>query len=165
MKLISMTDFVLEQEKEWKPVFGFEGYYEVSDIGRCRSVERDIIYNNDEKTRKGVWKGKILKPTLKEDGYLRYNLSKEGKITRILAHRMVALAFLQNPENKRVVNHKDSIRHNNVLNNLEWATDSENVLHSYKKGNRKEKFYGHCCIKKDIKLDILISLKTFVLNL
>ena len=52
MKLISMTDFVLEQEKEWKPVFGFEGYYEVSDIGRCRSVERDIIYNNDEKQEK-----------------------------------------------------------------------------------------------------------------
>ncbi len=156
-RLISMVEI-------WKPVVGFETFYECSNLGRCRSLPREIIYKSDKKSRVGKWKGKILKPSKKEDGYLRYNLYINGKLKRYSAHRMVAQAFIPNHKNKRCVNHKDSNKSNNKVDNLEWVTDSENVLYSYQHGNRDKKFYGHCCVRKQIKLEKLISLKSLVLN-
>ena len=165
--LKSTTDFLLEQEElveEWRAVIGFEGLYEVSNIGRCRSLPREINYQNDFVKRVGNWKGKLLKPTKKEDGYLRYNLSIKGKTTRYYAHRMVALAFVLNLKNKKYVNHIDSVRDNNLMTNLEWVTNSENLLHSYKHGNRIIKFYGQCCVKNPINLTNLISLNDYVVK-
>ena len=158
MKLISMT------EEVWKPVVGYEKYYEISNYGNCRSLSRKIEYKSDSKKRKGLWKGKLLKPIKTEYGYLKYQFCINGVCKRFFAHRVVAIAFLDNKKNKKCVNHIDANRENNMVDNLEWATDSENVYHSYNHGNRDKKFYGICCVKKEIKLKTLISLKDFVLK-
>lgn len=158
MKLMSMV------EEIWKPVVGYEKYYEISNYGNCRSLSREIYYKSDSKNRKGLWKGKQLKPIKTEHGYLKYQFCVNSICKRFFAHRIVATAFLENKTNKRCVNHIDANRVNNMVDNLEWVTDSENVYHSYNHGNRDKKFYGICCVKKEIKLKKLISLKDFVLN-
>ena len=104
--------------EEWKPVYGYEGFYEVSTEGRVRSLPR------------ATTNGGILKPIYSKDGYASVHLSREGhdKIKRI--NRLVAEAFIPNPENKPEVNHLNGIRDDNRLCNLEWATTSENNLHA-----------------------------------
>lgn len=98
----------MEEIKEiWKPVVGYEGY-EVSSFGRVRN------------------KHKILTPYLTEKGYLRCHI--RGKWHRI--HRLVAEAFVQNPNNYSEVNHKDEDKTNNCVENLEWCNHSQNLLHS-----------------------------------
>ena len=151
-------------EEVWKPIVGYEKYYEISNYGNCRSLSRKIEYKSDSKKRKGLWKGKLLKPIKTEYGYLKYQFCINGVCKRFFAHRVVAIAFLDNKKNKKCVNHIDANRENNMVDNLEWATDSENVYHSYNHGNRDKKFYGICCVKKEIKLKTLISLKDFVLK-
>ena len=108
--------------ENWKPVVGYEGLYEVSDKGRVRSVDRI--------TRDGrFWKGRMLGQFKAGQGYLRSVLSVNGKYHHEYIHRLVAMAFIPNPENKAEVNHKDGNKHNNVVSNLEWVTKSENGLH------------------------------------
>ena len=89
--------------EEFRDIPGYEGMYEVSNLGRVR---RD---------------GKILKP-LKDSGYLQVHLSKNGIAKKVLIHRLVALAFLPNPQNLPCINHKDEDKTNNYVNNLEWCT-------------------------------------------
>lgn len=106
-------------EKElWQPVKGFEDYYEISTQGRLKSLRS----------------GKILKPRKQNQGYFSYVLSVKQKYTYRLAHVLVAEAFIPNPENKRTVNHKDSDKHNNRVDNLEWMTHSENHQHAFQNG-------------------------------
>lgn len=99
----------------WKKIEGFEDY-EVSTGGI-------VVSNKYSKIR-------ILKKEL-SNGYLRVSLSKENKVKRFLVHRLVALSFLKNEDNKECVNHKDGNKLNNSLWNLEWSTYSENEKHSY----------------------------------
>lgn len=134
-KLISMTE-------EWKSVIGYEGFYEISNFGNCKSVERIVFYNNDSKNRKAIFKSKLLKKTLTEHGYIKYRLSLDGAGKSIFAHKLVALAFIVNPDNKPQINHIDSNPKNNNANNLEWVTASENLRHSYDEGFRENKYYG-----------------------
>lgn len=103
----------------WKPVKGYEGFYEVSDHGNVKSLR----------------KNKILKQTVGvKNGYSYVGLYKEGKDKRVLVHRIVATAFIDNPMQKRTVNHKDGNKSNNCVENLEWATYSENHRHAFKNG-------------------------------
>lgn len=99
-------------QEEWRAVVGYEGLYEVSNLGRVRSLFRY------KKIVKGV-------PTNK--GYLRVTLCKD-KVHRLCSiHRLVAMAFLPNPNNYPCVNHKDEIRTNNKVDNLEWCSYKYNV--------------------------------------
>lgn len=104
----------------WKPIIGYEGLYEVSNYGNIRSLFR---YK------------KVLKPWPTSIGYLMVYLSKDNSRKAFLVHRLVASAFLENPDNKPQVNHLDEDRTNNNVSNLEWCTRKEN--HNY--GSHKKK--------------------------
>lgn len=107
----------------WKAVSGFEGFYEVSNKGNVRSLDRTV-------TRKdGVvvsFKGKRLLPRLNQDGYLQIQISKGDKIKTIRVHRLVADTFLPNPSSMPEVNHKDEDKTNNAVTNLEWCSHKYN---------------------------------------
>jgi hypothetical protein len=120
----------------WKNVKGHENYYQVSNLGRVRSKDR--------KTKNGVArfvkKGKLLKAQPNSSGYLRISIKTPQKRSRIFVHRLVAVAFVPNPEGKPHVNHKDSNYLNNRYDNLEWVTHKENMQHAIKKGRFNESF-------------------------
>ena len=106
--------------------------YQVSNLGRVKKKECTIIYSNGIKCN---YKEKILKPDLVK-GYFRVSLSKDNFQKRFLVHRLVAKYFLENKLNKPCVNHIDGNKMNNVVDNLEWCTYSENERHSYKVLNK-----------------------------
>ena len=112
----------------WKKVKGYEGIYEVSNYGNVKRVSGITGVNTK------YLNGYYLKPLDNGKGYLRVKLTTNNKSKRIMLHRIIAEAFIPNPDNKPVVNH---INHNivdNRINNLEWCTQSENVLHAVKHG-------------------------------
>lgn len=123
----------------WKSVDGFEGYYEVSDTGNVRSVDR-YITDSCGKTR--LLKGFMMKQTeatgrINSDGYYVVNLHKNHKSYVIAVHRIVATAFIENPDNYPTVNHIDGNKHNNNVRNLEWASYKTNNVHALKNALRK----------------------------
>lgn len=131
----------------WKPIVEKEGY-EVSDKGEIRSIDRVIkhVRNGVEFDRK--LKGKTRKLCETSNGYLFVVFEYKGK--SYLVHRLVANAFIPNPNNLPQVNHKDGNKKNNNVENLEWVTCSENHRHSYSKLNRKEhKLTKNVVIKAD----------------
>jgi len=111
------------QEEEWRKVVKFELHYEISNLGRLKSLGNNKF---------GIVK--ILKQSFDKYGYLAVALCVNGKIKRCTIHRLVALAFIPNMENKPTVNHKDEngTKWHNVIWNLEWATISENTIHAVK---------------------------------
>lgn len=111
----------------WKPVKGYEGFYEVSNLGRVKSLERIDRFNKK-------WKCRILKPNYVGKHYQTIGLCKNGKVSRKKVHRLVAETFVPNPYNKPQVNHIDGDKENNFANNLEWVTNAENQLHAREKG-------------------------------
>lgn len=105
-------------EEIWKPVPGYEGYYEISNTGKVRSLTRTIT-DSLGKTR--IYPGKIL--TQKNvKGYYKLQLSKDGTRKEYFVHRLLAEAFIPNPDNLPAVNHKDENKQNNNIDNLEWCT-------------------------------------------
>lgn len=111
-------------EEIWKPIPGYEGYYEVSNTGKVKSVTRIIMRSNG---RPQTWYGKIKCASSDELGYQRVDLRKEGSHKKELVHRLVAMAFLPNPDNLPIVNHKDENPSNNNVDNLEWCTQDYNI--------------------------------------
>jgi len=120
--------------ENWKPITGYEGFYEVSDLGRVRRVSGYV--NSGLKHNTKVYrKGGVLKPHIKRNGYLTVDLSKAYEVKTVSVHRLVATAFCEKPNGKEYVNHKNSIRTDNRATNLEWVTASENTLHAAKLGH------------------------------
>lgn len=113
-----------EMEEIWEPIPEYEGYYEVSNTGKVRSVTRTIIFNKTNAQH--IYYGKELSLNKRGD-YLRVCLTKNGTKKYFDVHRLVALAFLPNPGNLPIVNHKDENKTNNCVNNLEWCTYSYNT--------------------------------------
>lgn len=128
------------KKEKWKYIEGFRGIYQVSNLGNVRSIDRVIKCKNGAKK---VVKGQILSSRDDNKGYNQVDLYKNGIRTTIKIHRLVAIAFLKNPNNLPVVNHINSLRNDNRVENLEWVTFSENNFHAYKYGRRrnKEKIY------------------------
>lgn len=111
--------------EQWKPVVGYEGYYEVSDFGRVRRIDHSVktgIKHNDTK----IWRGRVLKQNKKRNGYFTVDLCKENKVKTILVHRIVATAFCPKESGKEYVNHINCDRADNRACNLEWCTDEYN---------------------------------------
>ena len=106
-------------EEIWKDIKGFEGIYQVSNLGRVKRVKT----------------GRILKSDMNSKGYLRVGLCKNSIKSNKRVHRLVAETFIPNPDNKSEVNHIDENKTNNSLDNLEWMTTKENINH----GTRNER--------------------------
>lgn len=115
-------------EEIWKDIEGYEGFYQVSNLGQIKSLDRYIKCKNGAER---YMKGRILNHTVnkKRRGYCEISLHMNGKEKRYKVHRLVALAFLPNPYNKPEVNHKDEDKENNRVDNLEWVTSKENANH------------------------------------
>lgn len=115
----------ITNEEVWKPVKeeGFEGFYEVSDHGRIRSVDRIV----EGKRGPIKYKGKLISTPLNDDGYPAFNFCYAGKKKSARVHQVVAKAFIPNPANLPEINHKDEDKANNCISNLEWCTREYNM--------------------------------------
>lgn len=116
----------MEKQETWKPINGFEGLYEISSLARVKSLA------NKGKGRRLT--DKILKISKYTNGYCGVTLSKFGRVKKYLLHRLVAKAFIENPNNKECVNHINANKDDNSVDNLEWVTYSENTLHGLSLG-------------------------------
>jgi hypothetical protein len=130
---IQVRAFFIEKimEEKWEKCIKESDDYYASNLGRIKSYRKNS-------------KGKILKQSNDFKNYKKVHISPFGKKMNIGVHRLVAYAFIANPENKKEVNHKDGNPSNNNVNNLEWVTSSENTVHSYNNGLQKrgELFYS-----------------------
>ena len=109
-----------------KPVKDYEGYYEVDQFGRVFGLDRTIIVVDGERTYEKLLTGRQMKQSIHDKGYKTVSLTKDGKTKSVFVHRIVAEAFIPNPDNLPMVNHKDEDKTNNFLENLEWCTASYN---------------------------------------
>lgn len=112
-------------EEIWKDIEGYEGLYQVSNLGNVKSLRKRI----DKGKCHRYFDEKILKPIETNRGYLRVKLCKDRKIKKIRVHRLVAEAFIKRPELE--VNHIDGNKKNNKVENLEWVTQRENKQHAW----------------------------------
>lgn len=115
--------------EKWTQIVGFEGFYEVSDLGNIRSVERTVDRPRFGKIEKLKRSAKSTKQSMNPKGYMQVVLQKGGERFCFRVHRLVAAAFCEHKQGDQV-NHINSIRHDNRAENLEWCTGKENVAHA-----------------------------------
>ena len=133
----------------WLPIKDYEGLYEVSNTGKIKALYRRV----DKGKCHREWCEHLLKYGVDGKGYFRTNLSKDGVNRTVKVHRIVAEAFIPNHENKPTVNHKDGNKQNNCVENLEWATLSEQQKHAYSNdlnSNRGEHNPAHKLATTDV---------------
>lgn len=131
---------IIQENKEWKDIKGYEGLYKISEYGDILSLK--IRHNKVNKDRSIPL---LLKPQIRNN-YFIINLCKNGKRKQYSIHRLVAENFIDNPKELNIVNHKDFNTFNNHYSNLEWCTQKENVRYSIcnmvgKEHKRKDKEY------------------------
>lgn len=118
----------------WKPVPGYEGLYEISNMGNVKSLARMKPYRDGFRR----FPGGILKPNKINGGYRLVMLTNSHTRKGFLVHRLVAESFIENPNCLPQVNHIDGNKENNTVSNLEWCTAKENMLHSVKNRLRSD---------------------------
>jgi len=142
---------MIQETEIWKPLKEYEGLYEISNMGNIRSL-----------IKKGNTKHQIRKTGVDvSTGYINVMLRKNNIPLTKRVHRLVAEAFIPNPDNKPVVNHKDGNKKNSAASNLEWMTYSENTLHSLKNGLQKKVFGDKNYITK-IKDQDVLKIREFI---
>lgn len=115
----------------WKKISKFNNQYEISNKGRIRSTYKVLFRSNG---RKHTRRSKVLKPDIKHSGYAIGAVCVDKKMISYKVHRLVAELFIPNPKNKETVNHKNGIKHDNRVENLEWATRKEQSVHARDNG-------------------------------
>ena len=160
-----VVDFQPIEGEKWKDCVGYEGIYRVSSLGRVSSYVRTVPHNN-RKTGIQQVGGTLFSLQDHELGYKIVQLFKDGKSKTCKVHALVALAFIPNPHNKKTVNHINGIRDDNRVENLEWATHSENNADRFKRQNALIQSYKHAYdltvgagINPEAVSDLLESLK------
>lgn len=129
----------------WKDIKGFEGYYQVSNLGRVRSLDRDILRHYKNKEKMVTWKGRIMALHNRRDGYPSVDLYKGHKRYEYAVHRLVAMEFVQNPKNRPEVDHINTIRTDARACNLRWVNRSENNLNPITQKRMSFARKGKCC--------------------
>jgi hypothetical protein len=130
----------MKTNEKWLPIEGFERYYEISNYGKVRRQFRKHqteLFGNPNK-----------------DGYLMVFLCTPHNKKTEYIHRLVGIHFIPNPNNKKTINHKSGIKSDNSVSNLEWSTQSENILHSFKVLKRKSPEGKQSCLKKEDVIEI-----------
>ncbi|UGO48066.1 HNH endonuclease [Bacillus phage vB_BanS_Skywalker] len=130
--------------------------YEISNTGECRSISRTMI---DKKGNIRHYKSKVLKLIVSTKGYMTINISMNSKQRKHNIHRLVALAFIPNPEGKDTVNHKNGDKTDNNVTNLEWSTNQENQIHAWETG-LKESIKGECRYNSKLKEEDVIWIRS-----
>ena len=125
------------KKEYWKPVVGYEGLYEVSNLGRVKSLK--------------FGKERILKPQKDTSGYLCVTLCKNNNQCQFKVHRLVAEAFIPNPNNLPQINHKDECKTNNIVSNLEWCDRKYNVNYGTRTEKCSKKVYQYTLDGKFVK--------------
>jgi hypothetical protein len=132
----------IEKYYSFKKINNFE-FYEVNILGVVKSIERNTIQKNGKNYKVSE---KIMLPQIDSHGYIVFGLRKNKETKKVYLHRILAESFIPNPENKPCVNHKDGVKYNNSLENLEWCTYQENNIHAFDNGLQKRgkehHFYG-----------------------
>ena len=136
----------MDNTEIWKDVFGFEGLYQVSNLGKVRSLDRLANFNGGI----GLRKGRVLKLGNNNDGYLQVALSKDGKQTTFVVHRLVYEAFNGKIPEGMQVNHIDEDKTNNSIENLNVMTSSENINWGTGNERRAKSMINHKSLSKPI---------------
>jgi len=133
----------MESQEIWKEVKGYEGIYEVSNIGRVRSLDRTRKALNNSIAKV---KGQMLIPGRAKSGYFTVSLCKDGKGKSFTVHQLVAIAFLNHIPNryKNIVDHKDNVPSNNCVDNLQIITQRNNASKDQFRFNRNSQYVGVC---------------------
>jgi hypothetical protein len=148
----------------WKDIPGYEGYYQVSNYGKIMGVNRTLVYKKRGKEHSHFVKRKVLSQIINHKGYFRICLRKNGNSKQGNVSRLVAIAFVPNPENKPQVNHIDGNKLNDRVDNLEWVTARENIIHGYKNGLFPKKRKSKKHFKKEDVFRIRDLIKTQTLS-
>ena len=145
-------------EEIWKDIEGFEGYYQVSNLGQVKSLDREVIYSDGKVHHH---KGRLIKPSTNQKGYLQIHLQRQDDKLDITVHRLVALHFVDGYAEGLQVNHKDENKLNNRADNLEWCSPTYNVNYgtnlqrkgfAYKKGEYTQRCKRLVVYVDDVKL-------------
>lgn len=133
---------MMPENEEWRPIVGYEGLYEVSNRGGIRSLDRVVPHSSSGFL---TLKGQKMKPMVNDkNGYPYVTLTSNAKQTRYTIHRLVAKAFLPNPENHPVVRHLDDVPSHNYVSNLAWGTFTDNGIDARENGRNQNTNKTHC---------------------
>lgn len=137
----------------WRDVPDYVGLYQVSNLGRVKSLDRDLKGGAGSKGIR-TYKGKVLNQENMKAGYRGIRLWVNGKSKRYSAHQLVALAFIPNPDDKRTVNHINGCKTDNNVCNLEWHTYSENLIHAFDTNLKSNPKGSNCSWSKLTEADV-----------
>lgn len=146
----------------WRDIKDYEGYYQVSNFGNVKSLDRKIIQEDSKRHQYlRTIKGRLLKQTNNGRGYKNVTLVKDNKKKQGLVHRLVAEAFIFNPNNYPVINHIDGNKHNNKITNLEYCSHKHNINEAIRLGLLNPREHS-CkkCIQKDFNGNVINTYKS-----